>query len=131
VIAGKSCIVRGPDSNVRPFFMPVRRLPKMTSRVTMGVSERKDRLMRALILKIVDVAALAMVVVATLAGFLSGLALTFDDRAPMVTRLLSPILMPAIAFIAAALVAGGIVALLEIVKNTRRTVELLERISVK
>ena len=84
--------------------------------------------MRALILKIVDFAALALVVLATLAGLVGGLAVAFNDYAPPLARLAAPILAPVAGFVGGALVAGGIIALLEIVRNTRRTAEAVERL---
>lgn len=85
--------------------------------------------MRHLILKTLDFVAIALVVLSTLGGLVTGLAMAFQPYTPWYVRLFGPIFTTAGAFLGAVLVAGGIIALVEVVKNTRRTAEFLERIA--
>ncbi|MBV5264701.1 hypothetical protein [Pinisolibacter aquiterrae] len=85
--------------------------------------------MRSFILKTLDFVAIALVVVSTLGGLVTGLAMAFQGYAPWYVRLFGPIFTTVGAFLGAVLVAGGIIALMEIVKNTRRTADFLERIA--
>ncbi len=85
--------------------------------------------MRNLILKALDFVAVALVVLATLGGLVMGLGIASQPYAPTLVRVLAPVLGIALGFVSGVLVSGGILALTEIAKNTRRTVELLERAS--
>ncbi len=82
--------------------------------------------MRDLILKTLDFVALALVVLTTLGGLVVGLATAGQPFTPTIVRILAPIFGIASGFVSGVLVSGGILALIDIAKNTRRTAEMLE-----
>jgi len=83
--------------------------------------------MRNLVIATLDFVAYFVLVVVTLGGLAGGLATASDPYAPAFARTLAPIFGTLGGFLFGVLIAGGILVLTEIARNTRRTVELLER----
>jgi hypothetical protein len=83
--------------------------------------------MRKLIISTLDFVAYLALILLTISGLLAGFAVTASPYAPALQRTLAPLLGGVGGFVAGVLVAGGILVVTEIARNTRRTVELLER----
>ncbi len=83
--------------------------------------------MRKFIISTLDFVAYFALVVATVAGLLAGLVVTASPYTPALQRTLAPIIGGVAGFVVGVLIAGGVLVMTEIARNTRRTVELLER----
>ena len=85
--------------------------------------------MRAFIIATLDVLAVLLVIVFTLGGVVAGFGAASGPYVAEVAKIALPILGLVGGFASGALISGSILALTEIARNTRRTVDLLEKIA--
>ena len=84
--------------------------------------------MRGLVIATLDVVAYLVLIAATVVGALSGMTIASNPYVGAMERALAPIFGTVAGFVVGVLVAGGVLVLTEIARNSRRTVELLERL---
>ena len=84
--------------------------------------------MRGLVIATLDVVAYLVLIAATVAGTLFGMTIASNPYVGAMERSLAPILGTVAGFVGGVLVAGGVLVLTEIARNSRRTVELLQRL---
>ena len=83
--------------------------------------------MRSLVIATLDVVAYLVLALATIAGAVGGMVAAASPYASADVRTLAPIIGTLGGFVIGVLVAGGVLVLTEIARNSRKTVELLQR----
>ena len=83
--------------------------------------------MRGFVFITLDIVAYLVLIAATAFGTLAGMAIAANPQIAIPEKGLAPVFGMAGGFIFGVLIAGGVLVLTEIARNSRRTVELLQR----